>query len=211
MVDAIHADHDNLMIIHRFGIPLGFGDKSVAEVCNSNGVCVLLFLSVCNKDLNIKDFQSHKTELIRQLLMFLRNSHNYYKTLFLPEIKNKIQRLSEKYPSGIQIALNTFFDQYEQEVLLHLHDEENNLFPYIEKILNDPSKVKKINPRKTKHHEDIEEKLSDLKNIIIKYMDMPQHDLFKIDLLDRLFHFQDDLNRHAQIEDQILTPLVLDA
>lgn len=196
------------MIINRFGIPLGFGDKSISEVCQTFGVNISLFLSICNDDIDVKETPDNRPLLIRQLLMFLRNSHNYYRTLFLPEIKSKLHRLSEQYPSNIQGALNLFFDQYEQEVLSHLETEEHDLFPHIEQILNESSKKKKGDLQIREKHEDIEEKLSDLKNIIIKYIDMPQQDLNKIDLLDRLFHFQNDLNRHAKIEDRLLLPLV---
>ncbi len=208
MADVVYENHDNLTIINRFGIPLGFGDQSVSEVCQTFGINISLFLSICNNDIDVKATNDNRSLLIRQLLMFLRNSHNYYRTLFLPEIKSKLHRLSEQYHSNIQSALNIFFDQYENEVLSHLQVEEQDLFPHIEQILSESSKKKKGDLQISKKHEDIEERLSDLKNIIIKYIDMPQQDLNKIDLLDRLFHFQDDLNRHAKIEDQILLPLV---
>ena len=37
-----------LLVMSRFGIPLGFGDKTIEEVCRDNGVDVDTFLSITN-------------------------------------------------------------------------------------------------------------------------------------------------------------------
>ncbi len=188
MASVVHNNHDNLMVINRFGIPLGFGDKSVKEVCNEQGVSLPLFLAICNDEIEDYKNNGHQQTDQKMLLQFLKNSHNYYRSLYLPEIKVKLENLASHYPDNIRMALTHFYNEYEKEVIAHLDKEEKMNF-------------------KSKHthlHEDIEQRLSDLKNIIIKYMDRPEHDLQKIDLLDRLFHFQDDLNRHAKIEDALL-------
>lgn len=48
MSDLIQANYRLLRVLPRFGIHLGFGDKSVAEVCRAQGVSMELFLLVCN-------------------------------------------------------------------------------------------------------------------------------------------------------------------
>ncbi len=37
-----------LLVLNRFGIGLGFGEKTIAEVCNENNVDVETFLAVAN-------------------------------------------------------------------------------------------------------------------------------------------------------------------
>lgn len=46
MSDLIQANYRLLRVLPRFGIHLGFGDKSVAEVCRAQGVSMELFLLV---------------------------------------------------------------------------------------------------------------------------------------------------------------------
>ncbi len=46
--NLIEENSDLMMVAARFGISLGFGDKTVKEVCAEDGVDERTFLSVCN-------------------------------------------------------------------------------------------------------------------------------------------------------------------
>ena len=59
-----------------------------------------------------------------------------------------------------------------------------------------------------KDHDNVEEKLYDLKNIIIKYLPSSQNDKQYFNLLKELFLLENDLNEHSRIEDLILVPKV---
>ena len=48
MADLIHANYSLLPVFNRFDIQLGFGDKTVAEVCLHQGVNVNFFLEIIN-------------------------------------------------------------------------------------------------------------------------------------------------------------------
>ena len=48
MNDVISDDYRMLQMISRFGITLGFGDKTVAETCKAAGVDTATFLTVVN-------------------------------------------------------------------------------------------------------------------------------------------------------------------
>ncbi len=54
----------------------------------------------------------------------------------------------------------------------------------------------------------MEEKLFDLKNIIIKYLPEPTDDRLSFKILDDLFTLEKDLNEHARMENLILIPKV---
>ena len=45
MIDLISDNYSLLQVMSRFGLSLGFGDKTVKEVCEMNGVDCILFLS----------------------------------------------------------------------------------------------------------------------------------------------------------------------
>lgn len=108
-----------------------------------------------------------------------------------------------------------FFGEYFKEVTEHLNYENNIVFPYIiglyDKIINHKHP---FNPQKysvteyKEHHNDIEEKLNDLKNLLIKYLPQKNDQALRRKLLFCLFELEYDLSIHSQIEDLILIPLV---
>ena len=57
-------------------------------------------------------------------------------------------------------------------------------------------------------HDNIEEKLFDLKNIIIKYLPQPKDLKLCNKLLHELFSLEQDLNDHARIEEKVLVPKI---
>jgi hypothetical protein len=48
MSDLIIENHSLLLVISRFGLSLGFGDKTVKEVCETSGIDCTTFLVVVN-------------------------------------------------------------------------------------------------------------------------------------------------------------------
>ena len=46
LADLISVNHSLILMLPRFGIPLGFGDKSVKEICLMNDVSADFFLLV---------------------------------------------------------------------------------------------------------------------------------------------------------------------
>ncbi|NOU48092.1 MAG: hypothetical protein HOO86_13670, partial [Bacteroidales bacterium] len=57
-------------------------------------------------------------------------------------------------------------------------------------------------------HDDVEAKLYDLKNIIIKYIPSPSDSSLFNNILHDLFEFERDLNNHGRFENLILVPIV---
>jgi regulator of cell morphogenesis and NO signaling len=108
-----------------------------------------------------------------------------------------------------------FFVDYFKEVKEHLDYENKVVFPYISDLYGQiissehSEKISKYSVLEYKeHHDDIEEKLKDLKNLLIKYLPL-KHDLVvRRKLLFLLSELEYDLNIHSQIEDLILIPLV---
>jgi len=57
-------------------------------------------------------------------------------------------------------------------------------------------------------HDNVEEKLFDLKNLIIKYLPALENNSTSYKILLELFDLEKDLREHARIEDMILVPKV---
>lgn len=156
---------------------------------------------------------------IVDLLDLLKQNHRYYLDKKLLEIDQSLYSLQKNHPfsNKILIVLSLFYIGYKTKLESHIKDEEDNLFPYIEKlvkisdnifdkreviqILNSYS-ISKFN----NEHIDIENDLKEVRIKIIKHSkgeDLPfQFNVF----LAQIEHFELDLNRHNYIEDEILLP-----
>ena len=47
LADLVESNYELLVVLARMGIPLGFGESSVSEICRRHGIAVDLFLLIC--------------------------------------------------------------------------------------------------------------------------------------------------------------------
>lgn len=211
MADVIHANHHNILVFNRLDIPLGFGDKTVAEVCSKHGVNTNLFLFLCTV---FTDYDSEPNPVdlanwpVIELVNFLRKSHHFYTNIHLPKIEKTLMQLSATCAPQHGKALERFFEEYLEEIKKHFSFEDKVVFPYIEKLASHKDHEAFTIKEFEEHHDDVEEKLVDLKNIIIKYIPEGDNDELRRRLLEELFHFEEDINRHLMIENKFLVPIV---
>lgn len=211
LADVLFANYKLLLVLNRFNIHLGFGEKSVDEVCRSQGIPASLFLMVCNV-YTFGDYLPEREELqsldADSLLGYLQNSHYYYKGKCLPGIQAKLDALAERVNNRPAQILQRFYSGYQAEVLNHFEYEEATAFPYIEALLSGRATEAYSIGQFEKNHSNIEEKLNDLKNILIKYLPDTGEQEILGDLLFDLFELEDDFRKHTLMEDKVLVPLV---
>lgn len=213
VADLISADWNLLSIFERLDIKLGFGEATVAELCTRYGLSTDLFLMICS----IYSFNNYhpKAELLKKediphILSYLRASHKYYTNNCLPRFHNDMHIMMDEYEDMNKYILNKFYDDYENEIKKHFEYEENNVFPYIEKILDNPqSNNIPYNISIYEHdHTNVEEKLNDLKNIIIKYLPENYSSNIRFKVVKSIFRIETDIRKHTLVENKLLTPLV---
>lgn len=212
----IRSNYNLLPVINRFGIKLGVKDKSVEEVCDEHNVPVHFFLAIINTFHNDDYFPDADLASYSPLIIvdYLKKTHSYYIDHILPKIEHLLKELLSSCTADCKDLkmIDTFYHKYKQELLTHIEDEEKNTFPYIEELLTQPKKLKSNYTIKKfeKEHSNVDIKLNDLKNLIIKYL-KPNYDaLICSDFLIALYRFEKDIKDHARIEDNILVPQVLE-
>lgn len=217
MADIIMADPRALVLMPRFGIELGFGDKTVREICQERSIHPDFFLLMMNIFLHPHYFPGKKLRNVDVglLLVYLANSHDYYIREKIPHLKLLVEDFLKVINSPAQAQLESFFNEYIQEVLEHINYEEQVVFPYIQKILlsipgqkTQPSQEEYGIETFEQRHNNIEEKLSDLKNLLVKYFPCGSDRYLRIRILNELFDLEQDLINHARLEDKVLIPLV---
>ena len=216
MADVIMKNERLLLVIERFGISLGFGDKTVSEVCEHYNMNVTLVLAVMNLFLeNEVSVRKLTVQMIPDLIEYLRRSHRYYLDQKLPYVNELIEHFIEQTENPDTRLIQTFFKEYANEVDEHMQLEDSTVFPYVQALYNKACKIQydkkymKYSADKfLKHHSDIEGKLNDLTHLLIKHFPPTKDRFYRNMILLELFELQYDLNDHSYVEEQILVPLV---
>lgn len=211
MADIIHANHTLLSVLPRFGITLGFGEKNIDEVCRKHHVDTLFFLIVIN--IHTFDFYLPQAEQLRAIQMehlieYLHKSHQYYVNTKLVSIEQRLLQLKKSCDESHFQMIQRFFDQYKQEVESHFAYEDKTVFPYVSQLMSNTLKGGYHIHQYEENHSNIDDKLNDLTNIIIKYLPDTLASEERNELLMEIFIFEGDLAKHTRMEDKVLIPLV---
>lgn len=209
MRDLVKDNHSLIMVMSRFGIPLGFGDRSVRDVCLKNGVDESTFLTVANF-CSGHPFNASEISL-QSLSGYLKRSHEYYLNFILPGTRRKlIESINCTGDDEIAMLILKFYDEYVAQVQNHMETENSELFSYVDSLLHGAlCRTFCIDDFSGKHPA-INAKVKDLKDIIIRYS--PQNNTWLLSnvLLD-IINTEEDLNLHCRIEDELFIPAVKEA
>lgn len=208
MVRLIADDYRLIHVMSRFGITVGFGDGPVNEVCEQAGVDPDTFLAIVNYvryGIKPADFDKISVE---SLLAYLKRSHGYFLDYCLPAIRRKIIDCIEISPNDISFLIIKLFDEYVQQTRTHMEYEEQTVFPYIKALLEGRVSDEDAINTYSDHHEQVANKLYELKSIILKYSPAPKDANTLNDVLYDIHRCESDLENHCLVEDDILVPSI---
>lgn len=209
MISLIRDNYDLLQSLGSFGIHLGFGDKTVREVCEQEQVDTYTFLTVVNFTINgYRDFDDTDRISLPTLVKYLRASHEYYLGYQLPAIRRELERALDESDNLARLIMK-LYDEYARSIRNHMQFEEKSLFPYVEQLIQGKASDQYDIHTFSRHHGQNELKLRELKSIIIKYL--PSDSLHNNQLtatLYNLYNCERWLSSHAEVEDHIFIPAV---
>lgn len=211
MSDLICENYPMVLVMSRFGIALGFGEKNIGDVCRQNGVDACTFLTVVNfltQDITSPLTNVDKCLSIDALITYLHNAHDYFLNFRLPHLRRKLLEAIEECPKDVAFVIQNFFDEYAEEVNKHMSYEEKVVFPYVRGLLEGKKDPKYNISIFRKRHDQIEMKIVELKNILIKYYPGPGSNLLNSVLFD-IFATEQDLASHNHVEDYLFMPAIL--
>lgn len=209
MIDLISDNYSMLQGLGAFGIRLGFGDKTVEEVCVSQKVDCYTFLAVVNFVINgYVPKETDERISVETILGYLRASHRFFLDFQLPSIREKLKTTLCQDDNLTTLILH-LYDEYAHDIQKHMRYEEKTLFPYVEALLRGEQTSKYNVEIFSKHHSDTTGKFQELKSIIIKYL--PQDSLSNNKLTATLYDIYNNeewLLNHANVEDYIFIPAI---
>jgi regulator of cell morphogenesis and NO signaling len=209
MIDLISDNYSMLQGLGAFGIRLGFGDKTVTEVCREQDVDCHTFLTVVNFLINgYTPKESDDKISVATLLAYLRASHHYFLDFQLPSIRKKLEASLTMGDNRAELILR-LYDEYAHDIRLHMKYEEKTLFPYVESLMEGEQKPNYNVDTFAKHHSDTTGKFQELKNIIIKYL--PHDGLANNQLTTTLYDIYNNeewLLNHSNVEEVLFVPAI---
>ena len=214
MSDIILNNHIMVLVLERFGIELGLHDKTIEAVCKENNISTEMFLTIANlhNDISYIPVSSLSCSDIEKIIQYLKNSHQYYSHEIFPEIIKNIHLMSEYNKKPEILMVEDFFNEYKKEVDQHFNYENEIVFPYILNLFENKNVIDTKNDYSVteykEHHDDIEEKLDDLKKLLIQHLPQKNDRIIRRKILFALFNLEQDLFIHTKIENEILIPFV---
>lgn len=209
LISIIRDNYSILQSLGSFGINLGFGDKTVREVCEDQDVDTYTFLAIVNLTINgYRDNDGIDKLSIPTLMHYLKASHEYYLDFQLPFIRKELVDALDENDNLARLILK-LYDEYAHSIRLHMKYEEKTVFPYVEGLLQGKVSSSYDIDTFSKHHGQTDQKLRELKNIIIKYL--PSDGLHNNQLSATLYDIYNNeewLSLHANVEEEIFIPAI---
>lgn len=206
MREIIVDNNRLLMVISRFGIAFGFGDKTVKETCEANDVDCNTFLAVSNL-LSSGNYENYPISL-HSLMGYLKHAHSSFIEFILPTIRRKlIEAINYSDTNDVSFLLMKFFDDYVVEVRRHMEYENDTIFTYVEGLLNGEIDENFSISQFSVNHSHMASKLNELKDIFICHYNQRDNDLLSSVLFD-IIVCERDLMSHFEVEHRLFVPTV---
>ncbi|MBQ7531219.1 MAG: hypothetical protein IJT12_05885 [Paludibacteraceae bacterium] len=204
--DLMAHEEDAIQIISRFGLEMGVGEQTIAQVCESHGVHTPTFLAVVNYKVCKQRPQPADID-IPTLQCYLKNAHTYFLDFRLPRLRRSlIEAIIPADPTTkIPGLILRCYDEFVDEIRTHIEHENEGLF---EEHAHDDQRIT--------------DKLTEIKNLIIKYyplgVESQKTALLNeestvtyqlISVMSDLWHTEHDFADHCAIEDDILRPALV--
>ena len=211
MSELIDADYRLLLLLNRLNISLGFGEKSVDAVCKEHGFdtdCFLFLASYQSNKSIINIEESFRALPLEPFLRYLKSSHGYFLGKRLPNIRRKLELVFDSSEKALKDVVLNFFDNYTKEVEEHMQYEDEVVFPYVYALISESGEKKYSINIFEQRHNDIEGKMNDLKQILMKYLPGTIDQMLMVNILTELYMSEEELEAHTFIEDNLVIPRV---
>ena len=194
--DLMSHEEDAIQIISRFGLEMGVGEQTIAQVCEVHGVHTPTFLAVVNHKLFKQRVLPADID-IPTLQRYLKNAHTYFLDFRLPRLRRAlIEAIIPADPTTkIPGLILRCYDEFVEEIRTHIEHENKGLF---DEHVHDDQRIT--------------DKLTEIKNLIIKYYPTKPTSTegtvtyTLISVMSDLWHTEQDFADHCAIEDDILRP-----
>jgi regulator of cell morphogenesis and NO signaling len=218
--EIVANDFRTSSVFKKAGIDFCCGGKqSFSDACNEKGINALELeseiLKIAEEPAN--EFMNFKNWDPVFLSEYIVNTHHKFVLKNLPELVFYTEKIAnvhgEHHAELIEVA--SLFEKINAELLLHLKNEEEVLFPAIKEVINTNSATAKKTivseiTRMTGEHEFAGGAMDEINRITSGYK-IPEDGCNTYRVAFKLLEqFEDDLHTHVHLENNILYPKALE-
>ena len=193
--DLMAHEEDAIQIISRFGLEMGVGEMTIDQACEAHNVHTPTFLAIVNYKIFHQQVQLDDID-VPTLQRYIQHAHTYFLEFRLPRLRRSlIEAIIPADPATkIPGLILRCYDEFVDEIRTHIEHENEGRYDEHE-------------------HDDqrITDKLTEIKNLIIKYYPTPDASseggkitYLLISVMSELWHTEQDFADHCAIEDDIL-------
>lgn len=211
IADLVNRDFQVLGMLERMGIRDNFGDHTVEEICSRHGMDPDTFIMLYNIYLDSKFKPSEKSlreGKVEDVVKYLRLSHDYYLNTALKSLSDSLGSLLSPCSEKQKSVFWKFYSEYKDELNRHFDFEESQVMPYVDSLLRGDRDVDFSIDSFDDEHNSINEKISDLKNLVMKSLPDECDGNLRMQTLYLICTLEYDLKRHTSVEDDVLVPMV---
>ena len=209
--DMLDMNYSLVQVIYRMGIELRRSGLKVVDACAQAGIDPATFILISNV-YSFPEYVPSASEVssvnVPDIIRYLRGSHSYYTGVALRDLQTSFDKLVEPCDEPRKKVILKFLVDYKNELEKHFEREERQVFPYVESLLSGGKSPDYSIEDFEEHHESVDEKMEDMKNIVMKYLPEVCEEEKRTLLLLSIYRLRDDLRRHTYVENHILVPSV---
>lgn len=210
-------------VLFFFGISFyNYSDKTLEQACREKGLDVkavikkLESINSSNPEINL-ELDKYPIDLV---IEYLKHAHYIFVKHKLPYISKLINNLDNLNIDKSVKDLKFIFPFFVEDFIKHIYEEEDTLFTYILTLHNSLSKnfnISKLYYEMEKHsireyalqHSNDENDMQGIRQLTNNYTLPDSGNLHLKVIYAELKSFEEELERHAQIENEILFPKAL--
>lgn len=212
-LSEVILQHYMLMpVIRRFNIKLGFGEKTIKKVCEEYGLDTDLFLAVINLYIQ-QSYAMERPLTVPQVtgtIEYLKNTNLLILQSQLPNVERHLHALmasSFEHNKTIGV-INSFFGEIKSELMSGIEYDNKLRFPYIERLCSDKKEMPVEKPGESPVAEPIDEKIFDLRSMLMKYLTGEADQNLCYAVFFALFTLENDIRQYNRICEKLLIPAI---
>lgn len=212
LCEIIAHEPSVIPVINRFGILLGTGDASIANICDRYNLDVEFFLTILNTFINEEYFPEKilKSFCASTIIEYLQKTNDYHLRVQLPNIDRHFGLLIDRSPSDNNLAvIQQFYLELRRELSTRINNDTISWFPTILELEREQTTRPDIETT-TSDREDsepIEDKLHDLKNMFIIHLSGNYDMNLCYGVIVAIMALEKDIKQNNRIRNRILSPI----
>lgn len=212
LCEIIAHEPSVIPVINRFGILLGTGDATIANICDRYSLDVEFFLTILNTFINEEYFPERilKSFCASTIIEYLQKTNDYHLRVQLPNIDRHFGLLIDRSPSDNNLAvIQQFYFELRQELSTRINNDTISWFPTILELEREQTTRPDIETTAS-YREDsdpIEDKLHDLKNMFIIHLSGNYDMNLCYGVIVAIMALEKDIKQNNRIRNRILSPI----